>query len=293
MNSNSKRVIAFAAALQILLYHCWIPVFSYGTALGAVERFLVASTYCGVDIFFFISAYSLVSRPVEDYKAFLVKRAVKLLPLFIIALIFGHFLWFIPAIMIMYIVLPPMYRVCKKRPGISFALLFIGWAVLVYLVLGVLRPTQDFGIFLFRIPSIILGAYATGFLNRLSRSNSLLLGSVMSVVGLVLIYNFGYLERLNFPYRGTFYLTGIPLMLGMVLILNPLAANREHRVIGYLGSITLELYFAQMVLGTPLVRLFYSLTGSRIFTNIAVIAAVAVIAALIKAARDMIMRLIR
>lgn len=67
MTSTSKKLIASVAALQILLYHCWIPVFRYGTVFGDAERFLIASTYSGVDTFFFISAFSLVSRPVEDY----------------------------------------------------------------------------------------------------------------------------------------------------------------------------------------------------------------------------------
>lgn len=286
MSSNSKKWAASIAALEILLYHCWIPVFGYGTVPGSVERFLIASTYAGVDIFFFISAYSLVSRPVEDYQSFLINRAVKLLPLFLIALLTGRFLWFIPSIMVMYLVLPPLYRLCRKKPVRSFFILLIGWAGLVYLVLGLIRPAQDFGIFLFRIPSMILGAYAVGFRKKLSPRGTLITGVLLLAVGILLVYKFGYMRRLNVPYRGTFYLTGIPVMLGTVLLTDRFASGRESRLIERFGSMTLELYFTQMVLGTFLTGLFFRLTDSRLVTDLAVIAVVILISALIKMLND-------
>lgn len=278
------------AALQILLYHCWMPVFGYGTVLGSAERFLVAATYSGVDVFFFISAYSLVSRPVEDYRQFIVNRAVKLLPLFLIALIFGQFLWFIPSILTVYLVLPPIYKLCRKRPMASLVLLLTGWAGMVYLVLGVIRPAQDFGIFLFRIPSIILGAYAVKYGGRLSRSRKLILGILMLAAGLLLIYRFGYTRKLDVPFEGAFYLTGIPVMLGTVILTDIIASNRSMPVIERFGKMTLELYFTQMVFGTFLVGLFYKLTGSRPATNLAVMAVIFAAAFTMRLINDEIMK---
>lgn len=277
MNSNSKKAIASVAALQILLYHCWIPVFPYGTAIGSAERFLIAATYSGVDIFFFISAFSLVSRPVENYRDFIINRAVRILPFFIIALIFGSFLWFIPAIMIMYLTLPPLYRICRKKPLLSFVLLFICWALIVYLVLGVIRPPQDFGIFLFRIPSMILGAYAVKFKDKLKSPQATIAGIILFAAGMFLIYRFGYINRLNVPFRSTFYLTGIPVMLGTVLLVNKPADRQNSRIINSFGSMTLELYFTQMVLGTFFVSTFFRLTGSRLLTNLITLMAIILI----------------
>lgn len=288
MNSNSKRAIALVAALQILLYHCWIPVFGYGSAIGQIERFLIAATYSGVDVFFFISAYSLASRPVENYKKFIANRALKLLPLFIIALIFGHFLWFIPSIMIMYLIFPPLYRVCRKNPSLSFILLIAGWAALVYLILGVIRPAQDYGIFLFRIPSIILGAYAAGCTVKIDKRITTVAGVLLLAIGTILIYRFGYIHRLNTPFRGTFYLMGIPTMLGTVLLINNLFSGINSRIISFLGSMTLELYFSQMVLGTLLVSLAFRISGSRIVTNISSMVIITAIAAAIKIINDKI-----
>lgn len=291
MSSNSKKLIASFAALQILLYHCWIPVFRYGTLFGSAERFLIASTYSGVDLFFFISAFSLVSRPVENYWSFIKSRAIKLLPLFFIALIAGKFLWFIPSIMIMYLVLPPLHKLCRKRPSLSFFLLILGWAGIVYLILGVLRPAQDLGIFLFRIPSIILGAYAVKYKEKLSSRQALITGIALLVVGYVLVYRFGYIDRLNVPFRSTFYLTGIPVMLGTVLLLDLLAADHSSRIIDYFGSMTLELYFSQMVFGTLLVSSFFRVTGSKIATNVIVMVIVIAAAAVIKFINDRFTRL--
>lgn len=123
MSRDSKKLIAAAAALQILLYHCWIPVFRYGTAAGNLERFLVAATFPAVDVYFFISAYTLASRPVDDYLSFIKNRTVKMLPMFLTALAAGRFMWFIPSIMFLYLVMPPLQKICSKSPLMSFFLL--------------------------------------------------------------------------------------------------------------------------------------------------------------------------
>lgn len=286
MNSNAKKGIAAFAALQILVFHCWIPVFSYVSALGNAERFLIAATYSGVDLFFFISAYSLASRPVENYTAFIKNRTIKLMPLFIIALVFGHFLWFIPSIMILYLVFPPLFKVCRKRPVISFFLLLAGWAAITFLILGVIKPRQDIGIFLFRIPSMILGAYAPFVWNRIPKGLRLAGGIMLFAAGLILAYRFGYLHRLNVPFKGTFYLTGIPMMLGSALLIDLISEKKHFRLAELFGSASLEIYFTQVVFGTLIVGAFFDLTGSRILTNISSFTAVFGISLLIQAFED-------
>ncbi len=286
MSRSSKRLIASFAALEILLYHCWIPVFGYGSLPGRVERFLIASTFPGVDIFFFISAFSLVSHPVDDYGRFLENRAAKLLPPFMAALLAGRFLWFIPSIMMMYLILPPLHRICRKKPLPSFVLLMAGWAAAVYLILGILRPLQDFGIFLFRIPSMILGAYAVRFREKLTPRKSVLYGSVLLIAGTVLVYRFGYADRLDVPFRGTFYLTGIPVMLGTVMLLDAAGSGKVPPFVERFGAMTLELYFTQMVFGNFFVRAFFSVTGSRILTNAAVLTVTVLISRAIKMFND-------
>ena len=280
--TKTKKYIAAIAALQILLYHIWIPVFKYGSAIGNLERFLISSTYSGVDIFFFLSAYTLANRPVEDYVGFIKNRALKIMPLFLVALAFGKFIWFLPSIMIMYLVFPPVYRLCKKRPAVSLPLLMIAWGIITYVILGVLKPSQDYGIFLFRIPSIILGAYAGALLETKDEKQSVLipiLGAAMLALGTVLVYKYGYINKVNEPFRGTFYLFGIPTMLGTVLLVDYFAGKiKRINAIEWFGSITLELYFTQMVIGTVVIDRMYKLLGNRLAVNVVVLAIIITIA---------------
>ena len=284
MKAESKRWIAAFAALQILLYHCWIPVFPAGSFLGEAERFFLGVAYVGVDAFFFISAFSLVSRPVEDYPAFLKDRARKILPLFLIAWALGQFLWFLPSIMLVYVFLPPLYRTCRERPVFSFFLLFAGWAALTGVILGIIRPEQDLGIFLFRIPSVILGAYAVRFKDRIGPRGALLTGLLLVAIGSLLTHEFGYLDKLDVPFRGSFYLTGIPLMLGQVLLLGLLGQRKGcPKAVSRFGGMTLELYFTQMLLGSCLVSFYYRLTKSRLVTDLAVLTLLIVASAALQA----------
>lgn len=265
---KSKKYAMAVAALQIMVFHLWIPVLPYSSAAGQVERFLIAATFMGVDIFFFVSAYSLTMRPVENYAEFIKNRAFKLLPLFIIAYIAGHFLWFIPSLMVMYIVFPPLAKVCRKRPKLSFPIVILSWAVLTWFILTFIDKEQRLGIFLFRIPSIILGAYAAEFDGKLSAKTKIISGVILTAIGVMAIIEFGYMDKLSVPFRDVFYLSGIPMMIGILLLADFAAEHTHIKALEYFGSISLELYFTQVVLGTVLVNLFFGLTDSRIVTNL-------------------------
>lgn len=286
MNRDSKKLIAAAAALQILLYHCWIPVFRYGTTAGSIERFLVAATYPAVDMYFFISAYSLVSRPVDDYRSFIKNRAVKLLPMFFIALIAGSFMWFIPTIMAMYLIIPPLQKIFRGKTVLASFLLITVWIAAVYVVLGVVQPDSDLGIVLFRIPGMMLGAWTAKSGKKLTPRQAVLSGTLLIAAGMLLIYRFGYINRLNVPFRNVFYLTGIPVMLGTMILLDLIAEKGIPAFIERFGSMTLELYFSQMVFGTLLIDLLFRVTDSRILINLMTIAALITVSAIIKKIND-------
>ena len=369
MTKENKKYLMTIATLMILIFHVWIPVFSYGSFAGDVERFLISSSYIGVDIFFFVSAYSLSSRPVwifsiennrsgfQNYINFIINRAIKLIPLFLIAWAFGHFMWFIPSLMIVYLVFPPVYRLCEKKPWLSLAMLFIGWAGLVWLIMGAIKPHDDIGIFLFRIPIVILGAYAAKFDTifdakfgaessvelsaefdakfdaksgaefgaesgvelgaksgaessdghivyieeskvRIQRIMKLLIGISLLAIGIFLTYGFGYIDKLNFPFKGAFYLVGIPVTVGLSVLIS--LVGRKNAAKGLAGgdastsferfikkpifalaNASLETYFMQMILGSTLVGTVFSLTGSKPLTNILVMAVIILLAILL------------
>ena len=123
----NKKFLQVIAAFQILFFHLWAPLTS-----TQIEQFILKTAYVGVDMFFFLSAYSLAGREI-DYVPFLKDRVLKLYAKFafftLIMALFsksfgvirvvksltlieffqkggGAFLWFIPAILIFYAVYP-------------------------------------------------------------------------------------------------------------------------------------------------------------------------------------------
>lgn len=278
---NSKKYIMALAALQILVFHQWIPLMPYGSSIGQAERFLVATSYIGVDLFFFLSAYSLSLKPVSNYKEFILNRFIKLMPLFLIAYIMGHFLWFIPALMIVYIVLPLIIKPNTKIKTHSFLIAIIAWAVISWILLKYIDKNQVAGIFLFRIPIIILGVFASQFDGKFPPKNKIIIGLIMSTIGIALIYEFGYLSKINKPFKDIFYLAGIPLVIGILLLIDALAKSININAIKFIGDISLEMYFVQIVIGSKLVRTCLALGANKLLTNILSFAIVIVLSAAI------------
>ena len=270
--SNSKKYAMGIAALLILIFHIWIPVFPYGTIPGRIERFIIGASYIGVDIFFFVSAYSLTLRPIEDIKSygkFLLNRVSKMVPLFIIAYLTGQFLWFIPALLVTYILFTPIFKFSKNSQVFSFFLLLFLWALITVTILEFINKNQDLGIFLFRIPTILLGSLFASFDGKMSKGLKLFLGLMLTIIGIYITFKYGYMSKLNFLYKDSFYLTGLPLTVGSLLLIDVATSNIQIKPLKLLGNISLELYFTQVVFGTFFVETFFGLLGSRVLTNIA------------------------
>lgn len=259
---KTKKYIMAAAAVWILFFHLWIPVFPYGSIPGQAERFILGIAYIGVDMFFFVSAYSLAKRPVTNYGKFVLNRALKLLPLFILAYLTGSFLWFLPALMAVYLLLPPMLKLIKSDPWFYLSLFITIWLVLVMALPGL-------GIFLYRLPSVFLGAYYGSKRKLYPKRTEYFAGTVLLLAGILLCIKLGYMHKLNFPTQEAFYLTGLPLMMGIIMLIDAACAGREFKVLGFLGEISLELYFVQVVLGPGMIDLLFKLTNMRLLTNIA------------------------
>ena len=149
---NKKNVMLYAALL-ILIFHLWVNITERTSNLFQYENFIRLICYIGVDIFFFISAYSISKKEIKDYKKFILSRLDKVyLPFIIFAIIQffykgwkiktllltitsanlfikggGSFLWFAPAIMLMYLVLPLLN---KKKNIYAVIFPFIVWLIL-------------------------------------------------------------------------------------------------------------------------------------------------------------------
>ena len=277
----NKKFLQVIAAFQILFFHLWAPLTS-----TQIEQFVLKTAYVGVDMFFFLSAYSLAGREI-DYVPFLKDRVLKLYAKFaffvlimalfsksfgviraVKSLMFieffqkggGAFLWFIPAILIFYAVYPLFLKWNSRFKVI--------WVLLIWLVAGVfsehvLSYTAVF-IFTNRIP-VILAGYL--FKTYCTHNNNLRRSFIVLIpLGVLLLYMYGFKVRLNFPIKDMFYVLAIPTVLGLVTLSSYV---KKYAVTESLGSITLELYAVQMIFGQRILMWAYNVFNKNaLLTNI-------------------------
>lgn len=277
----NKKFLQVIAAFQILFFHLWAPITS-----TQIEQFVLKTAYVGVDMFFFLSAYSLAGREI-DYVPFLKDRVLKLYAKFafftLIMALFsksfgvirvvksltlieffqkggGAFLWFIPAILILYIIYPLFLKWNSRFKVI--------WVLLIWLIAGVfsehvLSYTAVF-IFTNRIP-VILAGYL--FKTYCTKNNNLRRSFIVLIpLGALLLYMYGFKVRLNFPIKDMFYVLAIPSVIGLVMLSSYV---KKYAVTESLGSITLELYAVQMIFGQQILIWAYNVFNKNaLLTNI-------------------------
>ena len=277
----NKKFLQVIAAFQILFFHLWAPITS-----TQIEQFVLKTAYVGVDMFFFLSAYSLAGREI-DYVPFLKDRVLKLYAKFafftLIMALFsksfgvirvvksltlieffqkggGAFLWFISAILILYIIYPLFLKWNSRFKVI--------WVLLIWLIAGVfsehvLSYTTVF-IFTNRIP-VILAGYL--FKTYCTHNNNLRRSFIVLIpLGVLLLHMYGFKVRLNFPIKDMFYVLAIPTVLGLVTLSSYV---KKYAVTESLGSITLELYAVQMIFGQRILMWAYNVFNKNaLLTNI-------------------------
>ena len=277
----NKKFLQVIAAFQILFFHLWAPLTS-----TQIEQFILKTAYVGVDMFFFLSAYSLAGREI-DYVPFLKDRVLKLYAKFafftLIMALFsksfgvirvvksltlieffqkggGAFLWFIPAILILYIIYPLFLKWNSRFKVI--------WVLLIWLIAGVfsehvLSYTTVF-IFTNRIP-VILAGYL--FKTYCTHNNNLRRSFIVLIpLGVLLLHMYGFKVRLNFPIKDMFYVLAIPAVIGLVTLSSYV---KKYVLLDSLGSITLELYAVQMIFGQRILIWAYNVFNKNaLLTNI-------------------------
>ena len=292
---KTKKQIMAVAAIFIAVYHLWIPVFSSASLAGRFENFFVSIGYIGVDLFFFLSAYTLTLSDMTSKWKFIFKRFKKVYPVFlifcVIALIIGKmslsqffstaifldffkngggsFLWFIPALLLMYVAFPYCKSILSKySPLKRLAISIIVWVTLSFAVEYGLSGIVDISIFLMRIPVILLGIFLAEYEGLWSKKRRLILAATLFLPGIVLVYQFGYLDKLTIPFDSIFYIVALPCILGLIFLLDIAFQGVSVKVVDILGNATLELYCIQMLIGSELVNIIFSITRVKILTNL-------------------------
>ncbi len=305
------------AAILIAVYHLWIPVLPAAGLPGQVERFLVAIGYIGVDLFFFLSAYTLTFSDLTSRQSFIFRRVGKVYPMFLLfcaaALVMGElnlpqffatvtfweflqngggsFLWFVPALVLVYLVFPyGRAALSKFCPAVRLAISLGLWAGLTFAVEYGLGGVVDVSIFLCRVPAILLGIFLAEYEGTWSIKGRLIAGAALFLPGLALIYRFGYLSKLTAPFEGMFYIAALPCVLGLLLLLDATFQGQSFKAIDAIGGATLEMYCIQMLVGGALVSALFRLTQGKMLTNVLSFAVLIACALALSSARTFIGR---
>lgn len=303
---NKKSIMAFSA-LQILVFHMWVNITG-----SPVEMFLRQTAYIGVDIFFFVSGYSLSKREIGNYWVFVGHRfkmvyikyavfavaaavymgwkPVRLLKVVTSVELFtkggGAFLWFLPAIMIFYILFPLFLKCYDRKPLITIMCLLVIWLIIGTTVTSFTSYREMF-IFYNRIPVFIVGFLMARYGHEFSSAAKLLLGIMLTAVGAYIMYGCAFRYKLQVPVREAFYVCVIPAVLGIVALVSFIP---ETRVIKWIGASTLEMYAIQMIFGFNIAGKILKMTGNSIITNILVLIIITAIAVALRMLEDLVKR---
>lgn len=283
---QNKKTIMFFSAILITIFHLWINITNIN-----LEIYLKQLCVIGVDLFFFVSVYNLQKKERINFIDFLKNRfntiyfkfivlsvvmffisswsITKLLKvIFGIDLILkggGSFLWFLPAIMIMYILLPIFIRLDRKY---KLTKIFV---IIIYLISVILINNNDnlnqLLIIINRIPIILISYYLakTNLLEKLKENKIKynLTTTLIIIVGIIISY-IVFIKRINII-TDIIYITNIPIEIGILMLLDNIEANKT---IEYLSKFTLEMYALQMMIGFKLVGLIYKIIKIKLLTNI-------------------------
>lgn len=284
---NKKSLMALSAML-ILIYHLWINFTNL-----RIEIYLRQICVIGVDIFFFISAYTIGKSNI-GYKDFITNRFKKIYLKFIMFSIIGafyfnwglkkflntifgfefikksggSFLWFIPGIMVVYVTLPLIKKLDIKFPKIMPFILIIFYILLVILISN-FSDYKALFILINRIPIILIGYYFARYdiFDKLNRNKIVywILSIFNVVIGIVISYIiFKNYFKVSW-FKEILYVLYIPLIIGVILIFDKI---KKNKLINYIGSITLELYGLQMIFGFKIANNIYSYVDKKLISNI-------------------------
>lgn len=275
-----KREIMGLAALLVVFYHFYIP---FGNT--SLETYLFRSTFIGVDLFFFVSACSLVGRNSKqkfEYGKFLLNRLEYIyfpfVLLSVVAAVYkkwsfiqfakvifgvefyekggGSFLWYFIGIMVIYLLIPLFLFVKDKFKGLGLVVLLLFWVLIACLIQFVLKKNQLF-ILVNRLPVFFVGMYYEDLIRKyyidLKKIFVVLTELLIFILGSILVYKYSVVMRLNKPFWDIYYVLGLPLIIAVVMIIDSLVTwmdgKYSSKVLKFMGGITLELYGLQMVFG--------------------------------------------
>lgn len=264
-----RKFLMGFAALWILMTHEWQIVTNETSFFFVTENFIKRIGFCGVDIFLLLSGmglyYSLEKNPVSRFYYNRLKRVI--FPFIIMASIIYLFLWFVPAVITLYLFTPVFYNFFKKAENkyLFFAGFIELWLLFSLMARNVMR--EDLYGFTNRIPIFVTG-FLIGYLCKekaikITHRNWLFI-LLTFILGMYLAY------QSNFKGLGLIlpvsnccipnYLISISLPLLMAKVLDKLHSIRGlaiigkglNKLIGFWGMMSLEFYCVQEWIATKI-----------------------------------------
>ncbi len=291
------------AALWILLFHVWNPSFHIPIGNGDLLDFFKSIGYYGVDIFFLLSGFGLVfsmkhSTVLGFYRKRILRVYIPFLITGVVLSIVNHWgliecikrvsgysfyhtdvyslLWFIPAIMTVYLFFPLYYKLLKTARNKAA---FTGTVLLIWYFITILWGDMIrwdiLHVFLCRLPAFWTGCYLAFAIDR-DRSIKwegwilLLLINLTGICsGWITMYDGADIAELS----QFLIAVSVPFLSGNLL--NRLEGKKAGKIVraflAFFGRISMELYCVQEVIAFNLNRRFEDLmpgTGGRIVLNI-------------------------
>lgn len=273
------------AIIWVMLYHY------FGKADPILTKNLFfAIGHGGVDIFLFLSGFGLVFSCFKgggeiNYKEFIKKRFLRIIPTYYIViiffgiilsisaieifqqiLIFGFFLpmfkisfydWYIPSLMLLYLIFPFYYRSFIKKPEVITILSVLTGIILTVLLIYIQKGTVI--LFFSRIPVFFIGAYfAYRVLKKENFSKNEFTWLVAFFVAFLVfelavtyLYDSSFLRKTALSHLPFMFITpGLCLVLSSMFSKIGIGSNFFgeifFKMLAFLGAISLEVYLIHM-----------------------------------------------
>lgn len=289
--SKYRGAIMGISALWILFFHLWQKQFTESGKLNDIETYVQRIGFCGVDIFLFLSGIGLVfAIGKSNLLSFYYRRLKRVfLPFFIVGLIrfitekwspdifwknvlcinfyksnMYSFLWFVPAIITLYLLFPLYYKLFSKSSNklVFTAAMFVLWAGASVYFRAALR--EDLYGFTNRIPVFIFGIYA-GWLTKNKKIEFTKTTWFMLIVVLITGFYYAYMANIigwtfivpvsNCSFPNMLIAISFPFVVAKLfdLLCNIKKIGIIGKVInkffGFFGMFSLEIYCVQECLG--------------------------------------------
>ena len=307
---KTKQQVMGLAALFIILFHLF-PVSRNNDVLNSVVRYVVMTGYIGVDIFFFMTGYMAYFSNTDNYFRYIKRKFLNIYPLFIFSCVLfiimgklsitkalltlsgidfimnggGSLLWFIPAIMIFYLLVPFYLKLVRKMNNIQLFLIAITVWILIMLALENFVGNHSINIFLCRLPIILFGMTLAKYEGKWKVSHKFISALLLLMIGIFLTGRFAYTVKVNFLISDIFYIVAIPYVFGIILLTDVIFGKIKSYLLNFLGKISLELYCFQMIFGSLIFGKVIRYVNGGVLAFIIVFAIIAVLSYLINSGR--------